>query len=105
MNKWVLLQPGEQPPTLEPGQFIYLAMAQGGILRVMYRFISNIKGDIAGYRVDDNQTPSATQCQNDIAAMLNCTNGPTTSASANRVGNRQTLGKLQLTHRPHQLRR
>ena len=64
MNKWVLLQPGEHPPALKPDQFIYLAMTQGGILRVMYRFISNIKGNIAGYRVDDNQTPPATLLQN-----------------------------------------
>lgn len=64
MNKWVLLQPGDQPPALKPDQFIYLAMAQGGILRVMYRFISNIKGNIAGYRVDDNQTPPTALWQN-----------------------------------------
>ncbi|MBZ9612563.1 hypothetical protein [Rheinheimera maricola] len=70
MNKWVLLQPGEHPPALNPEQFIYLAMAQGGILRVMYRFISNIKGNIAGYRVDDNQTPPATLLQNLSPAEL-----------------------------------
>ncbi|WP_019675888.1 hypothetical protein [Arsukibacterium perlucidum] len=70
MNKWVLLQPGEQPPALEPGQFIYLAMAQGGILRVMYRFISNIKGIIAGYRIDDNKTPAAPLWQNIPPAEL-----------------------------------
>ena len=63
MNRWVLLQSGEKPPVLEPGQFIYLAMAQGGILRVMYRFISNIKGNIAGYRIDDNQTPAVPSWQ------------------------------------------
>lgn len=70
MNKWVLLQPGEHPPALNPEQFIYLAMAQDGILRVMYRFISNIKGNIAGYRVDDNQTPPATLLQNLSPAEL-----------------------------------
>lgn len=64
MNKWALLQPGEQPPKLEPDQFICLAMAAGKILRVMYRFVKNIKGDIAGYLIHDAQTPAAPLWQN-----------------------------------------
>lgn len=59
MNKWVLLQPGEQLPQLEPERFVCLAMAPGKILRVMYRFVKNIQGHIAGYLILDNQTPTA----------------------------------------------
>lgn len=59
MNKWVLLQPGQQPPQLAPDDLILLAMAQGGILRVMYRFVKNIRGNIAGYLVHDTATPTA----------------------------------------------
>lgn len=59
MNKWVLLQSGERPPVLAQDEFILLAMAQGGILRVMYRFVKNIRGNIAGYLVHDTATPVA----------------------------------------------
>lgn len=64
MNKWVLLQPGQQPPALAQDEFILLAMAQGGILRVMYRFVKNIRGNIAGYLVHDKGTPAALDWQN-----------------------------------------
>ncbi|MCC5451685.1 hypothetical protein LMJ53_08095 [Rheinheimera sp. UJ51] len=59
MNKWVLLQQGQQPPALAPDEFILLAMAQGGILRVMYRFVKNIRGNIAGYLIHDHTTLAA----------------------------------------------
>lgn len=59
MNKWVLLYPGQHPPELPPEQFIYLAMAKGTILRVMYRFVKNIKGTIAGYLIQDQTTRAA----------------------------------------------
>lgn len=59
MNKWVLLQSGQQPPQLAPDDFILLAMAQGGILRVMYRFVGNIRGPIAAYIIEDKVTRAA----------------------------------------------
>lgn len=70
MNNWVLLQPGQQPPQLAPDDFILLAMAQGGILRVMYRFVKNIKGTIAGYLVHDTVTPTAYDWHNYQPATL-----------------------------------
>lgn len=70
MNNWVLLQPGQQPPQLAPDDFILLAMAQGGILRVMYRFVKNIRGTIAGYLVHDTATPTAYDWHNYQPATL-----------------------------------
>ncbi len=63
MNKWVLLQHGERPPALAPEQFICLAMTQGRILRVMYRFVKNIKGNIAGYMIEDATTRAPRHAQ------------------------------------------
>ncbi len=63
MNNWVLLHAGERPPTLAPEQFICLAMEHGGILRVMYRFVKNIRGSIAGYIIQDQATPVANEWQ------------------------------------------
>jgi hypothetical protein len=59
MNKWVLLQPGDHLPALQAEQFVLLAMAKGGILKVMFRFVKNIKGHIAGYLILDGKTISA----------------------------------------------
>lgn len=59
MNKWVLLKPEDQPPALAPDDFILLAMTRGVILRVMYRFVKNIRGNIAGYLIHDKTTPVA----------------------------------------------
>jgi hypothetical protein len=70
MNKWVLLQPGEQPQALEPDEFILLAMAQGGIIRVMYRFVKNIRGNIAGYLIHNDTTPTALDWQSNQAQTL-----------------------------------
>jgi hypothetical protein len=59
MNTWVLLQPGDQLPKLNEDQFILLAMTKGGILRVMFRFAKNIRGNIAGYLIHDKNTLAA----------------------------------------------
>lgn len=59
MNKWVLLQPGDLIPALKDDDFILLAMSGGGILRVMFRFVKNIRGSIAGYLINDQETISA----------------------------------------------
>lgn len=54
MSNWVLLHEGESVPQMEPNSMVHLALQKGAIIRVMFRFVKNIKNPIAGYLIESH---------------------------------------------------
>lgn len=52
MNHWILLKQGESIPELPQYAFVRIALREGKILRVLFRFVKNIRSPIAAYLVE-----------------------------------------------------